>query len=1087
MVGCMKNKLKSFFVIMLAVSSVNLVPGSLVALAAPVQMVQTASPGIVRVHTPEDLKGSMNSSDRLYVIGDPVDLADYAKVIARNPHIVIILVDSSDNWERDRAIVGKELQNSELLRRVLTDPFTGLPDGIGVMRVNRKEKGKGTTEFHAAQRLADLGLSRDTLNNRFAGLKGKGYKIPEAISQVATEAQQAISGAESQAKDTVARNLDKARQDIAELKSMVATSGFRPVGLSDEVITAWMTKVDQGNAAFRKGDLRSSQAAAQEVIADVGRFSAEVYQLIARKERYDLAMRIITLLALLAVVTSVGVTAFIRRKAIEEVRSLADDANQDVTKAMDILSLSTYVGINATGRQKEETLRLQELSNALLEQSVIFQKFGDRADSVLKAKGFGWLMHHVFPFGVIYVNNLAKGNAALKVTQEDIQSLIAGSASLNKDYTVGSLDTKDLTVGDVKTLFDKTYPIVQDLLGRLEKADSKLKQGIEDLRADLEQLVEECQSLSALSNGNLFSEKPVTESIVLAVKHESSGHIAQAQRCLDQNDALGGIEGHIEPGTRIVLDGTKAVKVSTFGCEHVVPAMEQTSVALSASSDPLSTDWCGEFAQRASDELGRIIRLAPFQSIDSELDQQSISLEQLQGLYEEAQRLNQLRVSTWSDEYSTKGKEIGTSQDVVLAGLQKRGFFKSGVGDGIYREAGLSPKEELAKFEGALREIAEVLAVGNVERGKQLELAISQYQQTIAHLITASEKASADYAVTRTTLNTNAENAGVKVQVQQPFVQNASTAYSGYSQQRALESCGFGSGASSLDGAYAKAGRLIADSSLNIVIADQLMDRAAVLEAAQQHSNADRDLKEAVRIQEVIDLAITTLGEKAEFVRNQVSAAIEMRNSAVPAANQTGVRSNTRCLLAALTGKLTSCSHAVASEPYEVEEQLAGINQRIQKAIAMIQTDLELISAVNSTMADAVFHVSSATTAIANAGGVTFDYATVDLSEANGALDSYNSAVTEVSLLLAAEKYEAALEAANAANVSIQSVSGLVSDAISVAEQQNQDEIDQLAKIEADRLQAIKEAEEEEARQDEIDASATEDSDDEPDFSGTED
>jgi hypothetical protein len=268
------------------------------------------------------------------------------------------------------------------------------------------------------------------------------------------------------------------------------------------------------------------------------------------------------------------------------------------------------------------------------------------------------------------------------------------------------------------------------------------------------------------------------------------------------------------------------------------------------------------------------------------------------------------------------------------------------------------------------------------------------------------------------------------------------------------------------------------------------MQNAAVLKAADRHSDADRDLQEATRIQGVIDRGITALGEKAVAVLSDVNAAIELLNSAVPSANQTGVRSNTRNLIQSLGGELTSCADAVAGRPYEVEEQLAGINRRIQEAMGMIETDLELLGTINSVMTNAALYESSATAAIARAEGATFGNFVVDLDDAKTALSSYNSASAEVTSLVAAENYEAALDVANGASFRIQSVSGLVSDAISLAEQQNQDEIDRLAKIEADRLQAIKDAEEG-RRQEEISAkvefAASDDSDSGIDFSGTED
>lgn len=1089
----MKKHFKISVLIAFVLFGFTILPGSFVALAAPAAPVtQTTHPGTVRIHTPQELKAAMNVRDRLYVIGDPGDLAEYAKLTARNPHVVIILIESSADWQSDRVVIGKELQNSELLRRVLTDPLTGLPDGIGVMRVNRKENGKGMTEFHAAQRLVDLGFSRDALNNRFAELKHKGYTIPEAIGQVATEAQKAVANAQQDAKGTVARQLDQARQKVAELKSMMASSGFRPAGLSDEVISGWIAKLDQGDAAFKKGDLQSSQAAAQLVNGEVQRFSTEVRAVIIQKEHRDLAIKISALLAIFLAGSSVAVTAVIRRKAIEEVRSLADDADQDVTKAMEILSVSTYVGINSTGRQKEETERLAALSNSLLEQAVIYEKYMDRADDVLNAKGLGWLIHHVLPFGVIYVKKLATGKTSLKVTNEDIRTLIAGSVSLNKDYNPGSTTiNKDLTVGDVKALFAETHPVVQELLERLEQAESNLQKGIGELEGELGKLLEDCQSLSTLSVQGLFSEKPVAESLVPSVQHESSGHISLARRCLDQNDALGGIENHTEPGKRIVSDGVEAVVVSKYGCEHVVPAMTTTITALSAPPAAISTEWCEKFALNASDALGRIIRVAPLQSIQLELEQTLTELQSLKALYEEAVRLNSLRVDNWPVEYESKLNAILTSQAVILSGLQQLGFFKDGSVEGLYMEAGLSPKEELSKFEVALREMADALGAGNVQRGKHIEQVISASQKKISELISGSENVVAQYAVTSGDLKTAADNAAVKAQTQAPFVRNASQAYSDFSQERALGESGFGAGASILTRAYEEAGELIAASQESLAAADRLMDHGAVLQAAQRNSAADNNLKEATGIQDVIDLAITTLADKVAAVTVELNAAIELRNSAVPSANQSGVRSTTRNLVKALGDELISCAGALASEPYEVHERLTGIGRRIEEAMAMIEEDLNLLASIDSTMANAALYVTRANAAIANAQHVSFTYSTVDLSRASSALSNYDAAGAEIALLVAAESYEGALSVANEANSSIQLVAGLVSEAISVAEQQNQAEIDRLAQIEADRLQAI-EDEKERARQAEIDAqvpfAATEDANSNSiDFSGTED
>ena len=165
----MKRPIKNFLAAVLVALGilVVVVQPAAVVLEAPV-MVPPLPSTEVRLSSVNELKAALESGSRLYVIGNPADMDDYVRAVRRTPNLVLVVVEASNNYPTDREVLGSALQNSDLVRRRLVDSFTGIPNGIAAIRVDRVDGGKGHMDIHTAPRLREVGFSNEATFEAYA-------------------------------------------------------------------------------------------------------------------------------------------------------------------------------------------------------------------------------------------------------------------------------------------------------------------------------------------------------------------------------------------------------------------------------------------------------------------------------------------------------------------------------------------------------------------------------------------------------------------------------------------------------------------------------------------------------------------------------------------------------------------------------------------------------------------------------------------------------------------------------------------------------------------------------------------------------
>lgn len=1032
-----RNILAALFAAVGVLAVVVVQPAALWAAPVMVPALPSTEVRVRRLSSVNELKAALESGGRLFTIGNPADVDDYVQAVRRTPNLVLVVVERSANYQSDREVLGSALQNSDLVRRQLVDSFTGIPNGIAAIRVDRVDGGKGHMDIHTAPRLRAVGFSNEATFEAYAAIRKRGTSVAEALTEVGAKANAAVDADNAATVSAAKKAIVDGRQAIQNLSSQISESGFVPLGYSEAMPADWGNRLNEAqsllNGATSLDLVNDSKAAAQAVVGEVARFQRLVNRELGGRVLRQLALQGLGGLILLGLIISSALTAQQRRKASAEVKAKIEDIDLAVDKVMKLLEATTFVAINATGKQKQEADRLGELNDQLLEQAVALQKFLRAAAGVLDSQGLGWVYHRLVPFGARYVASLATGEVTLTVSRQEIEDLLRTDGNLNADYEVRIGDDSDrqLSITDLIDAIERTSAQAQELFTRLSEADANLVSGIEEAERQAAALEAAAIAQTARATAGLFTGEPVLGSIVLAVMHPQTGHIAQAKRAQASNDALSG-EEHLEPAARMIADGKRTLAVSGYGAATIVPAMQRTIGALGAADSGIVTDWPTERVQAASDRLNKVIQRAPFESVESALEGMERELQSLLLDLSDAIRVNELRLASWPKTLDEIIARVEKGQSTMLRGLHALGFFQSGDPADLLRETVVSPKGLVDEIRRAISEVVTALSDGDLERARAIEAQVAEWFTQINQLIAQSEERTSKYAAESDRLaNAIATSHRMQRDLAQVVVRDASI-YSSRSQKRACED---------VLGTAVLLSEMLNQAAIATQAAQQLgdsakadMQRGFVLTAGANLDEAQQHADSALEIQAAIPAAIALLEAKVGEAKAQFTSVTDVCRGLMARASKSGVRTATKRRLQEVSASSARIDQLVSSAPYEALRSLAENRTQLEQIARAIENDLRLAREIAQKLSDAEELEAAAQLALTQARARSFANATVNLGRADQAFSAYSSACSSLRDAIGQENYERALAEAQRAYREVSSVDQLATDAVSAAE-----------------------------------------------------
>jgi hypothetical protein len=1034
------KKVMRTIVIALVAAGIFMIP-QLPAVANPAVGGVAALDGVASVRylkTVNDLRTALKSGGRLYVVGNPAGIPEYQALIARAPNLVLVVVEKSRDHETDVNNLGLLLQNSEFIRRSFVDPFTGIPSGFAAIRIDEIENGGGYLELHTAPRLRQVGYSNENAFSSYKALRSKGTSVQEALGEIGSRMQQAVDADNKATIKAAGDTVSQARRAVQELQERIKREDFVPPGYSDSVVSAWASRL---NDAQRLVDGATSISATTEAVTAAEAVAKEVAIYRAPLDR-EIAARVFWLFvsrALLAsiaagILFSAALTRQLRLKASAEVAAKREDIDSAVKRIMDLLEQSTFVALNATGRQKAEADRLRHLTDQLLEQTVALQKYLFAAATVLDARGLGWVQHHFLPFGPRYVVRLTAGDVSLTVSREEIQRLLMSSSGLNSGYEVaiGSAEDRQLSITELVEAVQVSFREADALMKRLAQAERELESGIracEGRARELEAAVKD----QAGSGQGLFSGKAVEESILPAVLHPESGHLAAANRARTANNALGAFEEHLKPAERVLGDGSQAIAVAQFATRSLAPAMEQTIKELASPDSGVSADWVAKAVRAQSEGLASLVRRAPHESIEGSLGHLREDMERLIDSLATARRINGLRLEAWPTTLEDKRTRVVDAAEGIFAWLTTRGLFGSGSPELVLQEPEIGPRLLLDEIARLISEVIQPLGVGDVDSIVSIEAQVGElFAQTDA-LVAEAERVVSTYDGAAMRLRTSIADANHIAQSLQHPVSEADDVFSEVSQRRACHTV------------------INSDVCIDQLLQKELVQISAAEESAEHvRSDMSRGLlitagRLLVRAQQQIDTALSNLSAVPEIIallgskvaegKSVLQELTELSRELDGRAKRTvGVRSITKNEVKRLLDRLDPLGKRVSNYPYESLDSLGELRAKLEAVGDAIEHDRQQYQYISEKLREAIELEETANQAIERAERQHFAHASVDISDATSSLKEYQAAYSMAQKALESGNYDSARSLVTDAHRKVASVPDLASDAIRDAE-----------------------------------------------------
>lgn len=1007
--------------------------------AVPPVLAQQVHP-VVQMQSVSDLPTHLTSSSRLYVVGNPEGIAEYQKVVAQNPNLVVVVVERTSDHETEAQFIMNTLNNSDLLRTQIVDEFTGNPDGIAAARFDFfTETGRGKMN------LKSFGFVSDSeITNLYKRYRNDGGSAPTSLAEIARYMRNTAAQQKEQIITDVARQADKVRASILKLQALVNSSGYTPDGYEPSLTQRWMSRIDQASGDIKKAtQVDSARAAIEGVDVEVRPYLTSVQNEVNRQRTVAALIYGSLSVAAILLLISTAYTQRLRTKASREVEATREEVDLAVRKSLELLEKSCFAAISATGLQRSEGDRLDDLNCQLLDQTTAMSRFLEVARQTLEPSRLAWLKHNMLPFGAAYVKALAEGTKSLKVTKGDRDRLLS-TLNGEGDPIKVSPEDRELSYTDLLQSFNQTYSEALKLFTTLSEAEDNLNKAVLEIKTAMTALKTSLGTLAEFEDP-YFTASVFQTFVLRPIEDTQSGHIAMAHKYLEENNALQGIVGHTNVAARMLGNAVTAYQVALYGCQTLVPQGNSTSANLGSQESQVATDWIGTRLTAASAELNGVVQDVPYGDVSELLIRQRETLQALNATFSEARRINDLRLGEWPETLKEREELVSSSQRSVLADLQALGFFTQGTEDGIYCEEGQSPKALLQSYRNTLAELVDLLGQGDIRAAQEREQSLRSWVESVAELVDSTERRLAEFSSAFNGLSRDVRSAEER-HAELNVAEVTESSFSPHSQNQAIQASGGQD--PTLSSAHQRAFIQTQQASRGSIEAERQMNSAQVLSAGATLDSAQAAVSDALSILGVIPQAVVNLRNAVANAERALETATQQLSDAIAKVDYQGVRQATKNSASELKDLLANMTGQFTYAPYEVLYELKSFSQRASTLKSQIATDMENYEEINSLIATADGRVHSADLALISARNCSFTYARVNLSTAEGSLRSYESYRDNALRLRDNEDYESALRQARNALSEVDSVAVQAQTAVAAAQAAHDAEVARIAELE---------------------------------------
>ena len=1037
-------------------------------------MAVTPIPGIasnqyVQVSGVQQLEAEMTPTDRMYVIGDPANipnLSDYIQAVQNNPNLVLVAVEQSNQMPDDEQHIINVLHNAEVVRSQIISDFTGESDAVMFVRTElnlndpKPEGGYyGRAGLNLGKGLQDLGITHEAMYQFYLNQRGDGSTVARSISATAQHVAKLAQNEEKNIVETTQNQIEKIGSSIGILEDAIEKANFTPEGYGPALKQTWQSNLAQAQQLLREGNVVGASAEAEEVDKAVSSMIQEVKDFVQSRNARNTAIAAMVVVLLILSIISIFYSKKLREEANEKVDAAKERLGNYINDAITLLDESAYVAIGATGDTKDQANELERLNILLIDQTVALRKFLDEAEEILDNESILALRHRLLPFGAMYVRALANSKVALKFSWSEVETLLDKGENTHLYKERLNRADRAFKLSEVETAYTQSYEKAQALYVELRDSEENLAKAVNDIELSLGALDKILVDLEEFDHDGYFTSLPYLDGVTNPITDKEGGHLAKANEFAKAGDTLKALRDHADVALRMLGDGILAVESSKFGAITLVNAAKTTEGDLGAKGSDVETEWIFQELEERSQALAAVIRKAPIKSIRSLLETEQAQLKSKLVKYQEAFRLNSLRLNGWPEELGKRVTLIAESEIQVLEALQKLSFFKGGQVADIYRESGKSPKSLVAEMTKALQDLQEFLGNGQIDACQNVENKVPVWTAEVDSLVKATEERLAAYGSAVNAIDADVVTANTTdSNLYMPAIETSP--FSEFSQRNALQQVGL-SATLTLNGTHTKATELVENAISARKDADGLMNKAMILAAGIKADAAQNSINNAQDIFNRLPRAIKALTAAVQSAAQKLQEAKFSLESSTSKIYSLGVRQVTKTKAEKLALKLDSAFRLYQTQPYEALDVAVEVESGSGSIRDGIAADIRKYEAVKAKIAAARSLESAANLAIRTASETFFPHATVSTISATSALNSYKRQISNAEFTLSSENYDKAMTSAESAYRYLSSVPGKAQSAIETARRANQRELDRIeAKKRAEEARKARQAEE---------------------------
>lgn len=230
----------------------------------------------------EQLQTQLNSSSRLYVVGNPDGVDEYRKIVDANPDLVVVVMEKSVNPEADVQAVMNVLNNFDVVRTQMVDDWLGAPEGFLAVRIDTntsKTRPDGSHPGYTGVTVTEgqrmVGFTDKDLWELYTKQRDRGLSVPNAINGAIGQARTQVSDSITAMIKGVDSKSNRVRGDIEALKAEISATGFTPEGFSQTRVANWeerLNRASRSTSSIRQvtASNQAVEAVAQEVAVASG-------------------------------------------------------------------------------------------------------------------------------------------------------------------------------------------------------------------------------------------------------------------------------------------------------------------------------------------------------------------------------------------------------------------------------------------------------------------------------------------------------------------------------------------------------------------------------------------------------------------------------------------------------------------------------------------------------------------------------------------------------------------------------------------------------------------------------------------------